>query len=158
MLLLYIGKHTDKTGLLAGPWTFGEAVVQGQRTDINALSEAIKQGHGLKRLAVDHTTSMLKYFGNAAKLVALIGEKKRNWMTELYIYTGPAGTGKSHAAHVEGQKYLDENNIQEEPYDMMVPGKGQKLWFQNYSGESVVIIDDFYGTISIDDMKRLIDK
>jgi hypothetical protein len=101
---------------------------------------------------------MLKYFSNAAKLVALIGERKRSWMTELYIYTGVAGTGKSHAAHVEGQKYLDDNNIAEEPYDLMVPSKGQKLWFQNYSGESVVIIDDFYGTISIDDMKRLIDK
>jgi len=157
-LLLCTGKHADKYGLVAGPWTYGEAVVQGQRTDINALSDAIKAGHGIKRLALDHTTSMLKYYSNAAKLVALIGEKKRSWMTELYIYTGIAGTGKSHTAHVEGQKYLDDNNIQEEPYDLMVPAKGQRLWFQNYSGESVVIIDDFYGTIAIDDIKRLIDK
>jgi len=44
-------------------------------------------------------------------------------MTELYIFTGVAGTGKSHTAHEEGRKYLELNKLDEEIYDLMVPAK-----------------------------------
>lgn len=146
--------------MLAGPYEFGTASKgAGTRTDISDLASDIIKGHGIKRLAQDHTVSMLRYFSNAQKLVSILGTEKRKVMTELYIYTGIAGTGKSHSAHVEGQKWLDDNGFDEEPYDLMVPSKkADKLWFQNYTGQKVVIIDDFYGTIDIDTFKRLIDR
>lgn len=77
----------------------------------------------------------------------------------LCYIIGIAGSGKSYAAHAEAQAYLDANGIEEIPYDLMVPAKkGDPLWFQDYMGESVVIIDDFYGNIDIDTFKRMIDE
>lgn len=154
----HTGAHIAKPGLIQGPWTYGDMVVMGQRTDIEGLVEDIKSGSSVKQLAVNHTATMLKYFGNAQKLVGVLGAKKRDWMTELYIYTGVAGSGKSHSAFEEAKQYLADNNIDEVPYYLMVPAKGEPVWWQDYNGESVVIIDDFYGTIGLDYFKRLIDK
>lgn len=155
----HTGKWIGKQGLIAGPWSEGTIKQQGCRTDITTLASDIKQGHSLKKLAVNHTETMLKYFSNAQKLQSLLNTKKRDWMTELYVYTGIAGTGKSYTAHEEAKKYLEEIGSDEEPYDLMVPAKkGDPLWFQNYEGESVVIIDDFYGNIDIDTFKRMIDR
>lgn len=71
---------------------------------------------------------------------------------------GIGGSGKSYSAHAEAKAYLAANNIDEEPYDLMLPSKGDKLWFEDYMGESVVIIDEFYGQIDIDKFKNLIDE
>jgi len=155
----HTGKHAGKAGLIQGPWTFGDAiVVAGQRTDLDGLVNSIKGGKTLVQCANDHTATMLKYFSSTQKMINLLNNKRRGWMTELYIYTGIAGSGKSYAAHEEAAKYLKDNNIDEEVYDLMVPNKGQPLWWEGYCGQSVVVIDDFYGTIDIDYFKRMIDR
>lgn len=157
----HTGPHEDKPGLIKGPFTFGELKMNGpgSRTDIDGLCESIKKGDSLKKLAQDHTSTMLKYFNNAQKLSQLLNKKSRTWMTELFIYTGVAGSGKSHAAYAEALQYIKDNNLDEAPYYLMVPAnKNSPLWWQDYVGESVIIIDDFYGSIDIDFFKRLIDK
>lgn len=156
----HTGKHADKPGLLGGPWSYGELdeTVQGQRTDINALGDAILAGASMKQLCTDHTSTMLKYFGNAQKIKQVVSVTKRAWRTELHILTGRAGSGKSYTAHEEGRKYLRDNNLNEEIYDLPVPAPGQRLWFQGYEGQSVVCIDDFYGTIDIHMIKRMADE
>lgn len=156
----HTGKHGDKPGLIAGPWEYGtvDHTTSGQRTDLDAMVNAIKAGSSLKDLCKDHTQGMLKYFGNASKISQLLSEKVRAWRTELYIYTGRAGSGKSYSAHEEAREFLQQLGMDEEPYDLMVPSKGQPLWFQDYTGQAVVIIDDFYGSIDIDFIKRLIDE
>jgi len=156
----HTGKHADKPGLLEGPWNYGSPIhrQQGQRTDIAAMVEAIKDGASVKTLCRDHTSSMLKYFSNASKIAQILSEKSRKWKTELYIYTGRAGAGKSYQAREEGRQYLKDNNLDEEIYDMPVPSKNSPAWFQGYEGQSVVIINDFYGTIDINMMKNMADE
>lgn len=159
--ICHTGNHSDKPGLVKGPWTYGELKMSGpgSRTDIDGLCAAIKKGDSLKKLANDHTSTMLKYFNNAQKLSSLLNTKVRDFMTELYIYTGVAGSGKSHAAFKEACDFLKAQGLDEQPYYLMVPAsKSIPLWFQDYVGQSVVIIDDFYGSIDIDFFKRLIDK
>lgn len=160
----HTGKHANKAGdLLDGPFTFGELVQadgRGSRSDIDSLTNSISDGSSVKELCIKHPSQMLKYFGNAVKMVGILGAKKRNWMTELYIYTGVPGSGKSHLAHELGAKYLKDNNLDEDGiYTLMVPKDTKtECWFEGYSGQPIVIIDDFYGTIDIDFFKRLIDK
>lgn len=102
---------------------------------------------------------MLKYFSNAARMVPLFNNKKRRWKTELYIFTGVPGAGKSYGARAHAREFLAELGLDEEPYHFMVPAsKTDKVWFQNYNGESVVIIDEFYGQIGINVFKNLIDE
>lgn len=81
-----------------------------------------------------------------------------HYVLMLCFVLGIAGSGKSYSAHAEAKAYLASNNIDEEPYDLMLPSKGDKLWFEDYNGESVVIIDEFYGQIDIDKFKNLIDE
>lgn len=159
--IAHTGKHEDKPGLIKGPWYFGDLKMSGpgSRSDIDGLVSDIKKGHSLKKLAEDHTGTMLKYFNNAQKISQLLNKKTRSFMTELYIYTGVAGSGKSHAAYHEAVQYLKDAGLEEEPYYLMVPSnKNAPLWWQDYIGQAVVIIDDFYGSIDIDFFKRLIDK
>jgi len=103
----HTGKHADKAGLIAGPWSFGVVQQSGTRSDLEGLCNDIKAGKSLKQLAVTHTSSVLKYFGNTQKLINLIKDDiVRKWITELYIYTGVPGSGKSHSAHLEANDYL----------------------------------------------------
>lgn len=161
--IAHTGAHADKPGLLDGPFYFNELKTvragQGSRTDIDSMCTAIKTGANIKKLALEHTNTMLKYFNNAQKLVQLLSNKTRDFMTELYIYTGVAGSGKSHAAYHEAKQYLIDHEYDEEPYYLMVPAnKNNPVWFQDYVDQKCVIIDDFYGSIDIDFFKRLIDK
>lgn len=157
----HTGKHANKKGLLAGPWSFGTSTTSGERTDMQGLTEAILAGKTMKQLARTHTSMLVKHFSNTQKTIQLLNDKKRTWMTELYIFTGIPGSGKSHRAHEEGQQWLNDNGYGDQtPYDVMLPAKkGDPVWWQDYEGQAVVIIDDFYGTgISCDGMKTLIDK
>jgi len=157
----HTGKHAGKPGLIDGPWTYGEpkSSSQGKRTDLKDLADAIKSGATEKQLAIDHTSSMLRYYGNAMKLSKLLSTKKRNWMTELHILTGVAGAGKSHKAAEEAAEYIRENHLDEDPYYLMVPkSTTEKLWWEGYNGQSCIIINDFYGSIDINYFKDLIDK
>lgn len=157
----HTGKWANKAGdLLEGPYYLGgEPSNEGSRNDLKSLSKSLKAGKSIRYLVNNHTETMLRYFGNATKIQSVLEESnERNWMTELYIYTGVAGSGKSHAAYREAIKFLSDEGIDEKPYMLMVPAKGEQLWWENYDGHSVVIIDDFYGTIGLDYFKRLIDK
>jgi len=158
----HTGKHSDKPGLLEGPWSIGECVTgkgMGSRSDIDDLVNSIKNGKSVKQLCEQHTNTMLKYFSNATKIQQVLNVSVRRWRTELFIYTGVAGSGKSYKAHKDGQEFLNSIGKGDEiPYDVLIPKKGETLWFQDYTGQSVVIFDDFYGSIDIDTMKRLIDE
>lgn len=157
----HTGEHAHKAGdLIEGPWYLGSGPSKsGTRSDISGLADALKSGKSMVSIANEQTEMMIKYFGNASKLHSLLNTKQRKDMTELYIYTGVAGSGKSHAAYNEAIKYLQDNNIDQTPYMLMVPSaKNQPLWWQDYDGHAVVIIDDFYGEIDINYFKRLVDK
>lgn len=70
---------------------------------------------------------------------------------------GVSGAGKSFCARRDAKAYLAENNIDEEPYHLMLPvDKNDKVWWENYNGESVVIINEFYGQININQFKDLV--
>lgn len=157
----HTGKHAGKAGLLDGPWTHGTCalVTQGARSDLETVAERIKTGASLKDLAREHTSTFIKYSGGISKAIELCDDRKRTWTTELYIYWGVAGSGKSHAAHEEGRQYLQEYDINEDVYDLMLPDtKNDKLWWQGYTGQSVVVMDDFAGTIDPHTFKRLVDR
>jgi len=157
----HTGKWSNKAGgLINGPFFIGVTPTgQGTRTDINDLAVALKSGKTMVSIAEEHTNTLLKCFGNASKMKILFDSSKvRTWMTELFIYTGKAGSGKSHAAYEEAKQFLLDAGSDELPYMLMIPNKGESLWWEGYEGQQVVIIDDFYGTIDINYFKRMVDK
>lgn len=135
------------------PYTYGESPVGGgTRTDITAFRDAIKSGATDAQLFEDHTGNYLRYMRTLTRVRALIGvvEPKRQWMTELYIYWGPAGTGKSRRAGYEAGP---------EAYWLAKPASREtNLWWDGYNGQENVVIDEFYGWMPRDTMQRLADR
>lgn len=74
----------------------------------------------------------------------LMYAEERKVMTELHIYHGRTGTGKSHRAFTEnpGAYYKDVTST----------------WWDGYEEHPCVIIEDFRGQIALDTFLRLVDK
>lgn len=107
---------------------------QGTRTDLIAFRDAIIAGKSDIDLYMEYPSEMFKYPLMPARLRATFAPK-RDWVPEVHVYFGAAGTGKSRRAHE------------------LAPGAYRKvsgLWWDLYQGESDVIMDDFYGVGHMD--------
>lgn len=143
----YVSKVDDETHV-AGPWTYGEMNTQGKRNDINQLVDIIKEDKSLKRVATEMPEMIVKYPRGCEKLMELLDERERDWKTEVIVYWGKAGTGKSRRAYEEGG---------EKAY-FLRKGNGGSIWWDGYEGNENVIIDDFYGWIPWDMLLRICDR
>ena len=99
---------------------------QGKRNDLERAVATLKE-HGLKRVAEDHTATFVKFsrgFRDAA--LHLQGSYEHETVRGYWIY-GPPGTGKTHSVY------------------RSFPGlyiKAQNKWWDGYSDEEVVLLDD----------------
>ncbi|AUM61842.1 Rep [uncultured virus] len=116
---------------------------QGKRNDIAAIQQHLKSG-GTVRDAHElwpATAARLSKWINEYKL--LITEP-RKWKTNVLVYVGPTGCGKTQRAH---ELYPD---IWTKP-----PGP----WFDTYDGQANVLMDDFDGKdISFRFLLQLLDR
>lgn len=134
-----------------GPWEFGERPAgQGRRTDIqNAVETAVQHGD-LHAVIVKHPVEYVKYHRGLTKLCEYYGAP-RDFRTRVNWYYGPTGSGKSRAAYAEALRFCEEEQSESDvglamrgtvraiPY--FKPPVGN--WWDFYSGQSAVIIDDF---------------
>ena len=75
------------------------------------------------------------------------GNQQRHWKTEVVVYWGPPGTGKTRRAQFEAGK---------DAYWLRKPiSRNGALWWDGYEGQDVVVIDEFYGWIARDFMQRM---
>lgn len=104
----------------------GDLPAQGKRTDIDKAIATLKAS-GYKRVAEDHPREFVKYHRGFKELeLALSTPYTHPTVRGIWIY-GPPGTGKSHAA----RNFSDDIYI-----------KSQNKWFDGYSGQSVILLDD----------------
>jgi len=82
---------------------------------------------------------------NRMSLSAYIAEKSgaRDWKTTVVVLWGDTGIGKS--------RWCKDNY----PNAYWKP---KSKWWDGYKGQDVVIVDDFYGWLPIDDLLRLCDR
>lgn len=138
---------TKEDGRLDGPWEHGifEPLKQGNRTDLIHLKEDLDNNNSLRDIASNHFGSFLRY-GRGIAAYRAITSPPRDFATELRIFYGPAGTGKSHLARLYGDNscyWLRHSNT--------------GAWFDNYDYEHTVVIDDFSGWLSRDFLCNLCD-
>lgn len=115
---------------------------QGSRSDLLAVKKDIDDGATMPDIWNLHFPSAVKYHRAFEKYIE-IKKPPRSGMPEVIIYWGATGTGKSRRAF--------ENN----------PGaywKAQDTWWDGYCGQSVVILDEFYGWLSCAFLLRLLDR
>lgn len=104
---------------------------QGARTDIDEFLAGIREGKSLLELADTHGSYILRYHRGAAALRCMYS-KPRDWKSEVFVYWGKTGTGKTKKAFIE---MCDKKAF-------IYPGGG---WFDGYDGQKDAIFDDFTG-------------
>ncbi len=134
------------------PVEFGEPPVEkGKRNDLMAAKAAMDAG-------ISHADFADQQFGIFARYPRLYqeysllrhGVKQRDWKTEVTVYWGTPGSGKTRRAlHEAGPS----------AYWLEKPAaRNGAVWFDGYNGEEHVVIDEFYGWIPRDLMQRMCDR
>ena len=128
-----------------GPFESGDPVTgQGQRTDIESLHQALQEGVGLVEISDSHFGQFVRYH-RAIALYQTLHAPPRDFPCLCDLHYGVSGAGKTH--------YI----LSHHPGAYWIPG-GPGGWFDNYQGESTIVLDDFDGTqLPFDIFKRLID-
>lgn len=130
-------------GRIAGPWEYGQFEQEcGKRNDIHSVAELVRGGTSIEEIAEQFPGTFVKYHKGFQALSFTL-QKKRDWKTEVIVYWGDPGTGKSRKAHEEN------------------PGAYWKPvgdWWDGYNGQDVVIIDDFQGWIQYSKLLQLMDR
>ncbi len=120
------------------------------RQDINRkrkLSDLLRTDITLDQLIEEVPHEYVRYHRGLEKLFALHAAKKAKVFRKVIVdvYIGPTGSGKTRKAIAHPDHYL-------------MPASGSSaLWFDGYRGESVLIIDDFYGNIKYGTFLRMLD-
>jgi len=123
---------------LDGPWEWGEMKEQGKRSDLAVIKRKIDELVPINELYDDHFGSMMRYKKQFIEY-RRVTTKARDKKTQCWLFVGPPGQGKSTMmrilAHMLGRVYF-------QPFK-----KGSGLYFDDYDGEDVMIIDEFDGDV-----------
>lgn len=113
----------------------------------NGAIQLVIAGTDMKVIAEEFPAEYVRSFRGLVALQLILSEE-RTWPMEIHIYYGQTGTGKSYEAR---RKYS-------EAYWLPLPGKRQVMWWPNYHGEEVVIIDEYREQISFPRILVLLDR
>lgn len=101
---------------------------QGNRTDLDSVCEAIKKGSNMSDIALTYPAQVVKFHGGLQFLMNNL-TTPRMFKTEVWWLWGPTGSGKSRYAWEQSPSgYMKECTHK---------------WWDGYTGQDVVIMDDF---------------
>jgi hypothetical protein len=113
--------------------------------DLDLVCEKLQNGTTMVEIAKEFPTTFVRYSRGLQALSSLLSEsKKRDFKSEVIVLIGKTGTGKS--------KWCADCCRSKPTYY-----KPRGPWWDGYSGQDNVILDDFYGWISYDELLRLLD-
>jgi len=126
---------------------WGEMPKQGKRTDLDEIKNQILAGKKVDEIAIEEPFTYHLYGRTLSKLEDLYLRKKfRTEMTKGIWYHGKTGVGKSHKAF---EDFTPETHY-------VVPNDGG--WWDGYTQQETVIINDFRGEIAYNQLLQMVDK
>lgn len=134
---------------LSGPWEKGECMKQGQRTDLAKVKVMIENG-GLEKVFDEAPEVLLKY-PRGLMMMQEIVMKRRSMRKRLELHVtviwGESGSGKTRSVY-------DREGFENTYALSYTDGR---VWFDGYNGQSVLLIDEFYGAIKYSYLLQLLD-
>ncbi len=138
---------TKEATRLPGGQHFEEGAPDATRGMSKSAVDACLAGEiSVKVLQETYPEDYLRHHAAFEKMLAL-HLAKRDWQTKSIVLYGPTGTGKTFYAR---EKWP-------EAYHLTIHRGATQTWWQGYSGEAVIIIDEFYGQLPFVDLLRYID-
>ncbi|QSX73453.1 replication-associated protein [Wolvfec circovius] len=127
----------------------GAVSCMGQRSDLLTVAETLRQTNGdLKKVAEQCPAAFIRYGRGIRDFCGVMGlGKGRDWKTQVFVYIGPPGCGKTRNVMEECGKF---------GYDLYFKPRGP--WWDGYNGQEAVVLDDFYGWIPYDELLRVCDR
>lgn len=139
----YSSKAEDDT-FVAGPYEYGTPTKgQGSRQDLLALKADLDSGKSLRYLSQEHFSTFLRFYRSIQSYMVLNAQQVDRQPPLVSWYFGPTGTGKSFSCYsaYPSAFWLSANN-----------------WWDGYSGERVIVLDDFNGWLPFHFLLRLLDR
>lgn len=129
-------------------WQCGTPSAQGTRTDLQKVVSVIEGGErDIKKLAIEFPVAYIKYWKGIEQYIRIAhGNPERDFKTEVFYFWGATGTGKSRKAREESRAIGDTYY------------KPRGEWWDGYTGQPCVVIDDFYGWIKYDELLKICDR
>lgn len=129
-------------------WEYGTKPNQGARNDLKEVTEEMKSGKRKVEDILMDDPGMYHMYGRTLEKVQdlLMRKKQRTWMTQGIWYYGETGVGKSRKAY-EG--YTPETHY---------VWKNDNGWQDGYTGQPIIIIDDFRGEIKYGELLKMVDR
>lgn len=126
---------------------------QGARTDLHEVIETIRSGASIEVIADRHPVELVKYKTGLLYLKNVLDKKTVPSERDITvtIYHGEGGTGKSQHVH------FDAKRLGVELYILSTPNNGS-LFYDGYTDQRGLLLDDFYGWIKPHDLFRVLDR
>lgn len=126
----------------------GQISNQGKRTDIEIATDLIQSGTPMREVALNNPNTFVKFHRGLEKFQAvIIPPRDRNVAPEVICYWGKTEKGKTR--HVYEQ-------IEASPHYAWGPSQGK--WFDGYTGQDCVFMDEFRGQLPFGFLLTLIDR
>jgi len=126
---------------------------QGKRSDLEAVVETLKETQGsMATVAELFPGTFIRYHrGIAAYKALVLPPPQRGEKTELRVYCGIPGAGKSRRATEEATQMAEADASK-------IYYKQRGEWWDGYNQQPYVIIDDFYGWLKFDELLKIADR
>jgi len=134
---------SKEEGRLAGPWEHGEALVQGQRRDLDALKEILDEGGDVGDCFEVNFSSTVRYHRGLQYYVSQALPVRRE-KTLVTVLLGPSGCGKTRDVYVAA------------PTCYVMPLEFK--WYDGYLGQGDVLFDDFSGNMRLTELLKVLDR
>lgn len=128
-----------------GPWEFGKEPNQGSRSDLNKVKAKLDEGKSLGEVAEEHFVDFVKYHKAFEKYQTLKIKPRETKPYVIWIY-GPSGCGKSKQAFEFAKS---KSTYYYKP--------AFNKWWDGYTGQECVVIDDYKGGWEIEYLLNLLD-
>lgn len=118
---------------------------------------AYARGHTIRECWEKHPVTMSRMHRSVAVMkAALVPLQKET--PHVYVKWGPTNTGKSHMCHVGASGGAGADYGERDYYVMCTPTKGAVTWYDDYTGQEDVVIEDLSGEIGYRLLLRMLDK
>lgn len=137
-----------------GPWEWGDwgAGGQGKRNELADAAKLLKEGKPLHVVMDEHPTTFIRYHRGLREMqFELTRQKNTQQMRNLKVTVliGDTGVGKTHSVY-------EWASAHETPLFKL--DAANRVWWDGYTGEKVILIDDFYGWIKYGFLLNVLDK